>query len=501
MPTSERPSYPATPPAARLPRQDGQWRWRASVQVSRADKAACDYLLVPFDAPQGVERLTVQYCVSGAVTADITDGSGNVIDIGIWDPRGAGFQEAGFRGWSGSARRAFTLGPTAETTPGYVPGPIQPGRWHVVLGLYQVRIAGCDVALAIEGRPEDAAGPPRSSPFLPGDFQGALRTQPGWYRGDLQSHTHHSDAPGSLQELANAGRLRGMDFLAVTDHNTITSWPLLAGAGGDGLLLLPAEEITTYYGHANVWGSSRWHDFRLSTPAALAQIAAEVRACGGLLSINHPRPQGPPWELGTAFDFDCLEVWNGWWQWGNHEALALWQSLLQAGRRVIAVGGSDKHQGSQNAVQSVLFVGQPTTWVYARQLSIDGILAGLRAGQVCVSAEPDGPQVRVEVVTTGGRRAVMGEELVLASQARAEVRVQVLGGAGTWLRLLRDGLTWHWLAVEDDFVDRAWLLEGAARYVRAQVEEGRPDSAEAEPGSRRLLAVSNPVWLAFDHTG
>jgi hypothetical protein len=323
---------------------DGRVRWNATARVTRADQMACDYLLVPFDVPDGMARLIVQYRFTGAVDASVTDGSGNVIDIGIWDPRGVDFGAAGFRGWSGSSRRSFVVGRPEETTPGYTPGPIQAGRWHVVFGLYQVRMEGCEIELTIEGAPadagEDVMSPPaaKGQPSRPTDplgfllpqIQGVLKPAAGWYRGDLQTHTHHSDAPGSLQELVDAAQQQGLDFVAVTDHNTITSWPYLAEVGGDSLLLIPAEEITTYYGHANVWGSLRWHDFRLRSAALMAEVAAEARAAGGLFSINHPRTGGPPWELGTDFAFDCLEVWNGWWTWRNDEALALWEKLLQA---------------------------------------------------------------------------------------------------------------------------------------------------------------------------
>lgn len=477
-------------------------RWNATIHVTRADQMACDYLLVPFDVPEGIARLTVQYHFSGAVDASVTDGSGNVIDIGIWDPRGADFGAAGFRGWSGSSRRSFVVGHPEETTPGYTPGPIQAGRWHVVFGLYQVRLEGCEIELTIKGAPANAeesiaspsaarvqsARPTDPLGFLLPQIQGVLKSTAGWYRGDLQTHTHHSDAPGSLQELADAARQQGLDFVAVTDHNTITTWPYLAEVGGDSLLLIPSEEITTYYGHANVWGSLRWHDFRLRSAALMAEVAAAARAAGGLFSINHPRTGGPPWELGTDFAFDCLEVWNGWWMWRNDEALALWEKLLQAGRRVIAVGGSDRHQGSTSGAQALLSVGQPTTWVYAPELSVRGILAGLRAGRVCVSNSPTGPRVDLEVETEDGRRVAMGGELALAPEEPVTIHGRVWGAAGCFLRLLANGETHDRIPIASEDATATWRLASAASYVRVQIEA-------PEPENFAVIALSNPVWL------
>ncbi|MCX7668743.1 MAG: CehA/McbA family metallohydrolase, partial [Anaerolineae bacterium] len=395
--------------------------------------------------------------------------------------------------------RSFVVGRPEETTPGYVPGPLQPGLWHVVFGLYQIRADGCEIELEIEAAPDDlpssaaAARPCRpldADGFLLPQLQGVLRPAAGWYRGDLHTHTHHSDAVGSLQDLADAARGQGLDFVAVTDHNTITAWPYLAEVGRDDLLLIPAEEVTSYYGHANAWGSRRWHDFRLRSAARMAEVAAAVRAAGGLFSINHPRSGGPPWELGTAFAFDCLEVWNGHWAWRNAEALARWEQLLLAGRRVIAVGGSDRHQGNAGGNQAHLTVGQPTTWVYAPELSVRGILAGLRAGRVCVSGDSTGPWVELEIATRDGRRAVMGESLSLAPDEAATIQVQTRGAAGYRLRLIVNGETRAQTSVTTDDATLAWPLPAAAGYVRAQIEApGRADNP--------LVALSNPIWWVY----
>ncbi len=117
-----------------------------------ADQAANEFPLLPFEVPPGVVRLHARYQVSHQL-----DGSkigwqeGNIVDIGIFDPRGAEFLTApGFRGWSGTARTEFTIAASMdETTPGYLAGPVQPGTWHIVLGLYQIAPDGCDYRVVI----------------------------------------------------------------------------------------------------------------------------------------------------------------------------------------------------------------------------------------------------------------------------------------------------------------------------------------------------------------
>lgn len=54
---------------------------------------------------------------------------------------------------------------------------------------------------------------------------------------------------------------------------------------------------------------------------------------------------------------------------------------LNQGRRITAIGGSDNHDAAIPHDQpSVL--GRPATVVYAKGLSTDAILAGLRAGRL-----------------------------------------------------------------------------------------------------------------------
>src|SRR3989440_11630344 len=49
----------------------------------------------------------------------------------------------------------------------------------------------------------------------------ALAKKPAWARalkGDLQMHTEWSDGAGSITEMAEAGALRGYEYIAITDH-------------------------------------------------------------------------------------------------------------------------------------------------------------------------------------------------------------------------------------------------------------------------------------------
>ncbi len=134
-------------------------------KITPGDKAASDYYYVPFDVPSRITRLDVRYEYSHPRHHGDFAGQGNTIDIGLFDPHGYEFLNAdGFRGWSGSDRAEIFVG-EHEATPGYLAGPIHPGRWHVILGLYRVAPEGCDYRVTIEMTARPDPTPPTPSPL------------------------------------------------------------------------------------------------------------------------------------------------------------------------------------------------------------------------------------------------------------------------------------------------------------------------------------------------
>jgi hypothetical protein len=464
-------------------------------RVTPADKVADDYLLLPFEVPPGLSRLTVSYEYSGAVSAALPAGSGNVVDIGVFDPRGAAvFQGHGFRGWSGSGRSEFTIG-LADSTPGYLPGPIYPGTWHILLGLYHILPDGCDYRLTIVGQPGEMQPPPEPAPLT----APVLSREARWYRGDLQSHTHHSDGTGSLADLAAAARARGLDFVAVTEHNTVSHLPYLAQAGGDDLLLIPGQEITTYYGHANAWGIHSWQEFRCRDNDTMARIIDAVHAGGALFSVNHPKDNGPAWEYSSNLPFDCVEAWQGLWAANNHQSLDFWDGLLRRGRRVVAVGGSDKHVAPFTGETSPYDLGTPTTWVYAEELSAAGILGGIRAGHVFISAGPPGPELYLAADPDGDGlyEGMMGDELNIAAGRPVMLRAQVIGGRGLVMRIVSGEGVKRVPVESGDFVHRWQARPKDGTFYRLELVESSGGKAARNPAVLVRRALSNPIYVTI----
>jgi hypothetical protein len=466
------------------------------------DRQRQPYSLLPFDviapssmhAGDGIARITIQYEFTGGTVVDPR--LKNVVDIGLFDPHGSAFLTTkGFRGWSGSARSTVYVSPT-KATPGYLPGPIYTGTWHVLLGLAQISPQGCDVTVTItldKGPSEQAVRPFFASP-------GVLRAAPGWYRGDLHCHTHHSDAQGSVADLAAAARTQALDFLAVTDHNTISHLPELAQHSDRDLLLIPGIEITTHHGHANVWGIREWIDFRATTDAELEQIRARVSEQHLPFSINHPKYGGPEWTFGTMAGADAVEAWQAPWWFSNYESLAFWDGLLQQGKRIHLVGGSDKHQKPFDGQLTAHEVGMPTTWVYADNLSERAILDGIRAGHVFVSQSPQGPRLEL-TASTGKQTAMMGDALDVDTGTEIAFQCQVQGGAScsegdTLLRVIhRQGEAHRILVDGDRFVFDWRAVAQDDDYWRVEVIESTNIPLDKDPVALWAFALSNPIYI------
>jgi len=337
---------------------------------SLEDRFASPWHYLPLQVPPGAAGLRVEL--------DYDRSSGAVLDLGCFGP-------SGFRGWSGSSRESFVIAGDAAT-PGYLPGELEAGTWQVMIGVHRVPPDGVAYRLTAQTATAAAAlDPPPLAPPVPRDRppRRALPARPGrrWLAGDLHTHTVHSDGGLTVSELAALAARRGLDFLAVTDHNTVSHHAELAAASRRyGITLLPGQEVTTDGGHAGALGDVGWIDFRDEPDAWLDA----TEAAGGLLSVNHPFAGPVSWARPMRRRPPLLEVWH--WSWLDLRwtlPLSWWLAWDPA---AIPVGGSDWHQEGSDAPP-----GRPTTWVECQGDEPAGVLEGLRAGRVAISAERDGP--------------------------------------------------------------------------------------------------------------
>ncbi len=450
------------------------------------------YREAPFDVPRGVSRVTIRF------DYDKTDHT--VIDLGLFDPER-------FRGWSGGSKLLLTLSPS-DATPSYLPGPVLPGRWRLLMGVpnaragshstYRARVwfdrDGSHVA-------SDAATPP------------PLRTDPAWYRGDLHMHSAHSDGsclsqsgvrvPCPTYRTVEAAAAANLDFIALSDHNTVAHFNDLREIQPyfDKLLLIPATEITTFHGHVQAIGLDRFIDFRLGTPAVPNPdaLADEAARAGAILSINHPGSPSGELCLGcgwtapaTDYDrFQAVEAVNGRNADGPLSGMPFWYARLNEGHHLTGVGGSDSHD--PDAPDGKPPVGYPTTVVHADGLSQAAILEGIRAGNVFIDTQGTPDRLLEADAHAGNDRASMGGTIDIG-RGPLMVDVHVAHATGAKLEVVHLGepVPSETVPVTETDMHRTIVLapKHACGWIAMNVRDGHD----------ALLLVGNPIYVRCGRT-
>jgi len=321
-----------------------------------------------------------------------------------------------------------------------------------------------------------------------------IAARPGegrWLKGDLHCHTEHSDGANPIIEVVEEALRLGLDFLAITDHNTRSHHDMVGRlARTQPIILIPGEEVTTYWGHANTWGLREWVDFRCADNESIQAVQRWVQERGAMLSINHAKCIGPPWLFKGWDGYDCMEVWQAPWRFYNWESLEKWDGLLQRGGRVIAVGGSDAHSVPPAAPRHPHGLAEPTTWVYAEP-SEAGVLAAIRAGHVFISDAPRGSQLMLWADEDGDGKyeKMMGDTV---SPKVARFRVDVEGGMDRRLWIVSDGVPVDIIEIDRVETQVEFTLDMAGRkYVRAELRGWRGNPSRGEV----VWAMTNPIWV------
>lgn len=432
---------------------------------------------VPFDVRPGASRISVTASYEEFEVPGVTS---QVLDLGLFDAAGWDSGDvAGFRGWSGGARRSFTVS-AGDATPGYLAGALAPGTWAVALGPVVLNPLGMawEITVTVEYGAPGGSFVPAPAPVR---VEGTGR---GWYRGDLHVHSVHSDGTRTLPEVIAAARESTLDFLASTEHNTSSANQVWGRHTPEEFLVLGGEEVTTRHGHWLALGlpPGQWIDWRYGPldGGEFARYAAAVRDSGGLVAAAHPAVPlpGTAWEFGFEH-VDAIEVWNSTWSPQNEAALAGWHAQLLLGRRLTALGNSDSHRPEQP-------LGQPQTVVHADDLSVAAIVAALRRGRAYLA---ESSAVTLDVVaTSGGLPAGPGEELPVGPLSEVSLTARVTGAPGATMVLQSAlGPAATATAAEDGSGTLTWRGRGALRrFLRVEVRAAN---------LTRMVALSNPVHL------
>ncbi|MGD0952713.1 MAG: PHP domain-containing protein [Methanotrichaceae archaeon] len=209
---------------------------------------------------------------------------------------------------------------------------------------------------------------------------------------DLHIHSTYSDGHADVKEIIKAAKRRGLDGMALTDHDTMRGIPAARRYIKEqklDLILIPGIEVTTSEGHLLVLGVDKAPEKKLS-PEETIEIAHDL---GGIADVPHPYH---PFRhaIGRIPDADAVEVYNSKHLFG----LANGRAKFEAKRRGMSmVAGSDSHFSDT--------VGLGVTEIEAD--NVDGVLEAIRAGRTKILGKRTPPQFFIGNTVTYIYRAIV----------------------------------------------------------------------------------------------
>ena len=330
-------------------------------------------------------------------------------------------------------------------------------------------------------------------------------------QGILHVHSHHSDGSGSVPDIIEAAKRAGVDFLVLTDHDTVKAradgWE---GWHGSSLLIV-GEEVTTQSGHCLAVGASDSIPRRRTAGEAIRRI----REQGGLSFIAHPhgvcrpflRTRDHSWKDWGVNSYTGIEVWSYMFDWASRfrayrwgegirrpdgliagpdpRTLALWDVLCR-NTRIVGIGGVDAHARRYPLINKVVFPYEDSFRTVRTHVLLSGpltrdapadraaILNGLASGHCFAAYEPLAP-------ASGFRFSAPCLGLVMGDEARftGEVELVAESPRRAPLRLVKDGRACD----EAEDVRHAFRTRGPGVY-----------RAEARLGDRPWI-FANPIYL------
>ena len=339
-----------------------------------------------------------------------------------------------------------------------------------------------------------------------------LKEQAGWYRGDLHAHTAHSDGscarfkgkdsvPCPVFVTAMAAAQRGLDFMAITDHNTLSHANAVRELQPyfSPMLLLVGREVTTFFGHANVFGTLSDLSFQIDKEEKnWNRILQNVQSQRGLVSINHPiRPSGEMcmgcgWNTPSDMrQVQAIEVVNGADADTLFSGIPFWHSQLNLGYRITAISGSDNHQPDQKEMTYTGSVGRPSTVVYAKSLSQIDVLEAIRQGHVFIDNTGSKDKLlEMHAQADNGPVVMMGDTLNAGAGTEIQFKTRVRNAQGAHLAWWLDGQPLEIGSQDnlkqDQVIETRWKTDGKAHWIRVDVREA----------GGKLVLLGNPIYIS-----
>ncbi len=315
------------------------------------------------------------------------------------------------------------------------------------------------------------------------------------YTGAIHIHSTYSDGTGKIEDIAQAAFDSGLDFIMMTDHNTLKPKDDGYEKWINNVMVLIGYEVNDMdnknhylvFGLDEIIGSYQVLDNgELGCKLPAKEYVRQIKEKGGIGFIAHPDEQrlitaghvAYPWTQWDTEDFTGIEIWNHMSEWieGMNEqnkldrflhplksiisppqkTLARWDILAQK-RHISAIGSIDAHAFKQNLLgffeveifaYKVLFKSIRTHVLVKEEFDINNkenfskyknsILSALKAGR-CFTANfyhGDAKGFRF-YAEQDGNTCIMGEELKI--KAGKNIVLRALAPKICSIRLFHNG--------------------------------------------------------------
>lgn len=392
-----------------------------------------------------------------------------------------------------------------------------------------------DGDLAIDRVELDSGTDPENAASIPGKKEvprdeTVLRAKGGWFRGELFAQSDYGEGKESVEKLIARAEKAGMDFLAIADLNTLAS-VYDEDYRSKKLVLIPAMQWgSDQYGRAIIYGPRTMPEPPLNVSAAQAECI-RVQAQGGLFAVAHPCLPTAPWTWGLSY-VNAVQVWFRDWRAVpplTLEHLAQRSpSLLEreGGRRdgrlvqSIAAAALPGRMGTKSAnAQAALFydyelirglmasalggsgtsskkvpMGEPLTYVRAREKSLPAILEGMRLGRTYVSSGPDGPQLSFRADVLNDRKVDVDIGGVVPLGVDTMFEVLVKNAEGMKLQVLRDGEPILSKVIEADGFGQRFIQHPMVQTAYRVRVVASPKKEKDGFGPIEVHALSSPIY-------
>jgi hypothetical protein len=339
-------------------------------------------------------------------------------------------------------------------------------------------------------------------------------------------HSRYSDGTGTVASIARAARRNALDFLLLTDHDTLEARRRGEEGWHDSVLLLVGEEVSPRR-------ENHYLAFGLDDPIEHAglspqQIVERVDESGGFGFLSHPfskgsdrfsrGAQGMPWRDLDARGYTGLELWSFVTDTGEKlhsipdalrfiltpgrfvdhppaRNLELWDRISSE-RRCVALGGVDAHQVGIRIGPFVplrlmayrrsfrfLRTHLLTECPLSGELDADRetIFSALRAGRAYIAMDAVAPATGFAFWADGHAEPLtMGDEAPAEGERTLHVRLP----APARVRIVRDG---NEIAAADEATSLSCATRGPGVY--------RVEAYRRAHRRERTWILSNPIYL------